>query len=52
MSRYEAFLRDLAAGDPVSALVMWRSKDWTDEERAKAQRLLRASFTVGLEVLP
>lgn len=52
MTRYEAFLRDLLAGDPVSALVMWRSRDWTEAERAKVLRLLKAGLVVALEVLP
>lgn len=52
MSRYEAFLRSLSAGDPQSALAFWRSTNWTPEERAKAERLLRAATTVKLEVIP
>lgn len=50
MTRCEAFLRSLA-GDPASALVMWRSKEWTDDERAKAQRLLKAAVTVAIGVI-
>jgi hypothetical protein len=51
MSRYEAFLRSLTAGDPASALAMWRSKDWTDTDRKRAERLLRTATTVRIEVL-
>lgn len=52
MSRYEAFLRCLAAGDPDSAPSIWRSKQWDDHDRARAERLLRAATNVRLEVLP
>lgn len=52
MTRYEAFLRCLAAGDPDSALSIWRSKQWDDHDRAKAVRLLTAATTVRLEVIP
>ena len=52
MTRYEAFVRCLTAGDPGSALAMWRSKDWADTDRRRAERLLRAATVVRLEVLP
>lgn len=52
MTRYEAFLRSLTAGDPASALAMWRSRDWADTDRRGAERLLRAATSVRLEVLP
>lgn len=47
-----AFLRALQSGDPASALTFWRSKDWSDVDRARALRLLAAARDVAREVLP
>ena len=48
----EAFVRSLTAGDPGSALAMWRSQDWADTDRRMAERLLRAATSVRLELWP
>lgn len=52
MTRYEQMLRALAAGDIESALASWRSKQWTDDERRRAERLLRTATLLRVEVLP
>lgn len=52
MTRYEGMRRCLETGDPDSALVFWRSKQWADEDRARMVRLLGAALVVAREVLP
>lgn len=52
MTRYEAMLRALAAGDLDSAKAFWRSTQWSDADRAKARRLLATARDLALEVLP
>jgi hypothetical protein len=52
MTRYEQLLHALAAGDLESALAFWRSTQWTDADRRRAERLLRTATTMRLEVLP
>ena len=51
MSRYEDLLRALASGDLESAKAFWRSKAWSPAERARAERLLRTSTKLSIEVL-
>lgn len=51
MTRYDHMLRALATGDTQAALVFWRSKQWTDLERARARRLLRAAAQMAGEAL-
>lgn len=52
MTRYEQMLHALGAGDIESALAFWRSKQWTDADRARAERLLRTATQLRVEVLP
>lgn len=52
MTRYDQLIRALAAGDIESAKVFWRSKKWSDEDRAKAARLLTTARDLAIEVLP
>ncbi len=48
MSYYASFIASLEAGDPDSARKLLRSKTLTDAERAKAERLLKASVQVEI----
>ena len=52
MTAHDAFLRCLAAGDPHSARVFWRSKAWTPAERTRTRRMLKAATTLAQEILP
>ena len=51
MTRYEQMRHSLETGDPESALVFWRSKEWAEADRAKAKRLLVSAIKVAREVL-
>ena len=33
----------LPAGDPTSALLIWRSKRWAEADRKRAERLVKAA---------
>jgi hypothetical protein len=52
MTRYDQLVHALASGDIESALVFWRSKQWTDQERRRVERLLRTATQMRVEVLP
>lgn len=49
MTRYRQFIHALEAGDPESAVVFWKSANWTPQERARARRLVKSA---GGLVLP
>lgn len=51
-SRYDQLLHALAAGDLESAKAFWRSKQWPEQDRARAVRLLTTATKLRTEVLP